>query len=611
MSKIRIASDLTLPLDAVTQAIGILAKRRAGKSYLARRLAEQFLKAEQQVVIVDPKGDWWGIRSAADGKGPGFKVTILGGEHADVPLEAGGGELVAKLIVEERVSILLDLSLFSKAQVATFMAAFLETLYRLKAQEQYRTPMMLIIDEADAIAPQKPMKGTFEERMLGAANDIVRRGGQRGIGCTMVTQRSAVLNKNVLTQIEMLITLKTIAPQDLAAINEWVDVHGTKEQRLTLMETLPALPVGTAWFWSPSWPTDKGVFQKSMVLPIETFDSGATPKPGQKQAKPKTMADVDLDAFRKRMAATMEKAKQEDPKELRKLIAELKREAKTKPAPVAVVKAPKVVKVEVPVLSASDRKLLDRAETAARVGSAKAQDMYDALTKLSDRVAKATAVVPTLPVDPAFVRAFNAPLTNGQKAAAHFAAKDRAEGVKRVVDGKHIVKVPVTHPRPRFTASGSPEVGRSGLRRILVALAQRPDGLTNRQIGIRAGISSRSGSFSTYMSTGRTNGWIVDAGPVRTITEAGLAALGNYEPLPTGAALLEHWLRELGESGASRILRVLSEAYPDPLDNDAIGERASISARSGSFSTYMSKLRGLELIEGTRGQVRASAELFS
>ena len=47
--------------------------------------------------------------------------------------------------------------------------------------------------------------------------DIVRRGGQRGIGCTLVTQRSAVLNKNVLTQAQMLVVLRTIAPQDLAA----------------------------------------------------------------------------------------------------------------------------------------------------------------------------------------------------------------------------------------------------------------------------------------------------------------------------------------------------------------------------------------------------------
>ena len=53
--KLRIAKDLTLPLETVTQAIAILAKRRAGKSYLMRRIVEELLKARQQVVIVDPK----------------------------------------------------------------------------------------------------------------------------------------------------------------------------------------------------------------------------------------------------------------------------------------------------------------------------------------------------------------------------------------------------------------------------------------------------------------------------------------------------------------------------------------------------------------------------
>jgi uncharacterized protein DUF87 len=171
MKLLHIAPNFSLPLDAVTQTIAILAKRRAGKSFTARRIAEQLMRLNQQVVIVDPKGDWWGIRSGADGKSAGLPITILGGEHGDIPLESGAGEIAAKLAVEENVRMLLDLSLFRKHEIATFMTAFLETLYRLKAQERYRTPVMLIIDEADAIAPQKPYKG--EERMLGAAESAV------------------------------------------------------------------------------------------------------------------------------------------------------------------------------------------------------------------------------------------------------------------------------------------------------------------------------------------------------------------------------------------------------------------------------------------------------
>src|SRR5277367_5138252 len=117
---LKLAPGVTLPLEVVTQTIGILAQKRKGKSYTARRLVEQIHAAGQQVVIVDPKGDWWGVRSAADGKHPGLPIVIVGGEHGDVPLQTTGGEMVAKLVVEERVSALLDLSLLRKHEVATF-----------------------------------------------------------------------------------------------------------------------------------------------------------------------------------------------------------------------------------------------------------------------------------------------------------------------------------------------------------------------------------------------------------------------------------------------------------------------------------------------------------
>jgi len=41
MSKLKLAADLSLPVEVVTQTMAILAKRRAGKSYTMRRLAAQ------------------------------------------------------------------------------------------------------------------------------------------------------------------------------------------------------------------------------------------------------------------------------------------------------------------------------------------------------------------------------------------------------------------------------------------------------------------------------------------------------------------------------------------------------------------------------------------
>src|SRR5437899_8364697 len=50
---------------------------------------------------------------------------------------------------------------------------------------------------------------------------------------------------------------------------------------------------------------ERGIFKRITVDRIETFDSGATPKPGERRVMPKTVADVDLEAFRREMAATI------------------------------------------------------------------------------------------------------------------------------------------------------------------------------------------------------------------------------------------------------------------------------------------------------------------
>ena len=100
---------------------------------------------------------------------------ILDGDHGDVPLEVTAGQVIAELVVEERMSCVLDLSRFRKGEQTRFMTDFCEHLYH-----RNRNPLHLVLDEADAFAPQCPMKG--QERLLGAVEDLVRRGRARGLG---------------------------------------------------------------------------------------------------------------------------------------------------------------------------------------------------------------------------------------------------------------------------------------------------------------------------------------------------------------------------------------------------------------------------------------------
>jgi len=173
---------LVLPVEAVTETFAILAKRGAGKTYTAAVLVEEMMGAGLPVVIVDPVGVWWGLRSSADGTGEGLPVVIFGGDHADLPLAETAGELLADLVVDERVPAVLDLSALSKSAARRFMTDFAERLYH-----RNRDPLHLVLDEADAFAPQRTDPGG--QRLLGAIEDLVRRGRARGIGLIMISQR--------------------------------------------------------------------------------------------------------------------------------------------------------------------------------------------------------------------------------------------------------------------------------------------------------------------------------------------------------------------------------------------------------------------------------------
>lgn len=85
-NRLSIASNLTLPVEAVTQTFALLAKRGVGKTYTALVMVEEMLKAGLHVVVADPVGVAWGLRASADGKGPGLPIVVLGGDHGDTAI---------------------------------------------------------------------------------------------------------------------------------------------------------------------------------------------------------------------------------------------------------------------------------------------------------------------------------------------------------------------------------------------------------------------------------------------------------------------------------------------------------------------------------------------
>jgi hypothetical protein len=80
---------------------------------------------------------------------------------------------------------------------------------------------------------------------------------------------------------------------------------------------------------------------------------------------------------------------------------------------------------------------------------------------------------------------------------------------------------------------------------ILSALAQYPQGRTKVQIALLGGYAHSGGGFNNAIGALRSKAYIEGSDQLR-ITDAGLAALGKFDPLPHGDALLRHWYSNLG-----------------------------------------------------------------
>lgn len=622
MKALRVSDELKLPLESVTSTFGLLAVRGAGKSNAGAVMAEEMFAAGLPFVAVDPVGSWAGLRAGPDGKpSGGLPVPIFGGRYGDVPLERGAGELVADLIVEQRLSCVLDLSEFeSEAAKKQFLLAFATRLYR-----KNRDPLHLFLEECDDYLPQKPQRD--ELQLLRAFENIVRRGRSRGLGMTLISQRSAVVAKNVLTQVETLFVLRTTGPQDLAAVEAWVKYH---QVGTDMLKTLAGLEDGEAWVWSPHFlgKTERFRFRKR-----QTFDTGATPKNvhGKDARKVATLADVDLVALKGRMAETIERAKADDPKALRARIATLEKElAATQKAKAA---APVETRVEVP--------MFDKALFQSEVENEFTQLVANFRGAMSDYKSKllgqngATSGLAGKPRPVAYVAVDSRcphPARNGthewyvkpKTGEAQCRACGAETNMSNVTVTVHPRRLPEPGPaktlrertarvgnRDAMPGNGAGEKMGGAERKILTALAQRGKPLEKSRLAIRAGYSAGGGGFNNALGALRKKGWISGSnGQDISLTDAGREALGDYTELPEGAELVEYWKGQVGKAERA-ILEALDQALEEdlaPMTKEAVAKAAGYAPDGGGFNNALGRLRTLGLIQG-RGELSLSGDL--
>lgn len=616
------------PAAVLEQHLAVLGKTGSGKTSSAKLAIEQAVAGGARVCVLDPiKSDWWGLTSSRDGRHAGLPFHILGGPHGHVPLHASAGKAIAEVVASGALPLsIVDMADFEPGGQARFFVDFAQTLLR-----KMRGVVYLVLEEAHLFAP-KERSGIGQENLaIHWAKTLATAGRSKGIRLVLVTQRTQALHNALLGSCDTVIAHRLTAPADQAPVVQWLKANTSKAVLEQVSSSLSSLKTGEAWICAG----EARLFERVHFPRIGTYDNTATPT-GAGEAHEVTTAAVDAEQLRAMIGDAVEQAKADDPKELRKQIAEQKAEiarlSKASVCPTCAANAGK--STSVPVLTDADRALLKEiadslAETRRLAAVNTAFDVDDLHRQLQSRLEQfrhdvaaelrdvADALNASL-ADKGFQRILDRLLALNPAASA-FGRRFEAAAHRSLhtSDGQPpaAVRRPETSQgggerRPRPTTDSG--LTRAAERKCLTVLAQYPDGRNVRQVAILAGYAMNGGGFRNAIGRLRALGYLEGRGELLKITGAGLAALGSFDPLPTGRALASHWLQQLERKAEREVLQALIEAYPEALTPEQIAHRTPTryEPNGGGFRNALGKLRTLELITG-RGELRASEELFS
>jgi len=503
--------------DYYRMKCAILGRTGSGKTNTGIVYAERLIGEGVPVVIIDPQGDWYGIRSD-------YPVVVFGGDNGDIPLSKDSGKVAAEFVINERVPVLFDLVLLGENEMRQFATDFATTIWRSN-----RDAVHIFLDEADLFAPQS---SKYAAKSLGAWQNVCRRGRSRGIGLTMITQRPAVLNKDLLTQADPIFFHRLTAPQDLGAVDDYLKYQGRPaKERTELTGKIAKLEVGSAFVLSPG---ELEVAKTYKIPKRKSFDSSATPEVGKSVNAMKRVAEIDLNKVESSFGEAIKRAKSNDPKELKKRIAQLEKSSNNGP--------------EVERLEKENQELKNRISV-----------FEETLSRISEIV----TVGPKRHIPSVVLK----PSKNG--------------AVK-------------TEPKtPKVSPAAIPDDLSKAESKILQAAFWIKDDevIDLSKISLYSGYR-QSGSFSTAIGTLRKRGYLDGL----KLTAEGTRVVSQYsDPKPEGSDLVV-WLKEKLNTCEKKILDFLLEA-DDLKSREEISEGTGYS-QSGSFSTALARLKKMEAIEG-------------
>lgn len=559
------ATSFAWPEEMLDERVAIVGTSGSGKTYAAKGLAERLIKTGARVCIVDLLGHWWGLRAGIDGDpAGGLPVTIFGGDHADIAITEHDAGTIGRVIATSDIRCIIDLSEFeSDASRRRFMLHFTEALYNAN-----RMTLNLLVDEADFYAPQNA-KGEDGPgpALLGKMSQIVRRGRGRGFIPWLITQRPAVLNKNVLSQAKVLVAMQLTASQDRDALGAWIEGQADRDDARRVLAEMPRLTKGVGFIWAPT----HGILERVHFPENITFDSSRTPERGETISEA-SLAPIDAAA-----------------------IAETLRRER---APAKATAATNCSGVDLDAVRAEGY------QAGFADGTRDVAALRDQIEEIQSRAIVAMGQLEEF-VD--WLADRGPPKIDGHRGPKQVAIEARA--TEPAVTEAKPSPAKFSQPRNGSAPSGGNGTTKRGAEmRILRVLAQRhPARLTVAQWATLAGMKRTGGTWGTYVSRLRTAGYLDEQRGLVSVTRAGLAAADvRTERASTPAEIRAMWKKAVG--GAGRLIDILDTARSG-MSRAGLAAAAQMTAAGGTFGTYLSRLRSNGLIVEGGGTIRLVEEL--
>lgn len=519
-----------------------------GKSWAIRRIVEQTF-GKMPIFLLDTEGEFYTLREKYD--------FILIGKDQDIVPDPKTAALLAERLIEERVSVIIDLLEMKPKVREEFVKNFVSAM--TNSPRKLWLPTLLIVDEAQTYAPEGDKTECGQ-----VLHDAAFKFRKRHFGMMFATPRISALSKNVVSTCKNKLIGYTSLDIDMKRAASELG-FSKKEQERYLRDLKP----GEFYAFGPAISSEVIKIQMGKVRTHHGDEGDVITKvaPASPRVKKALASLADIPQVAAEEAKTVDRLRSE----LSSARAENMRLARQDISPEKIEQVTKkAYDLGVAAVETTFRRQMESNENMAK----------KTIQELEHKLQKIGKIIGVEPLTADHGWSF-VPKTS-----------------ELTYDSKPIIVAtpytPTTEEKTTIqkirTDLQEFQIGK-GEMVVLNAIAAYSDGMTRTHITVQTGY--KTSTRNTYIQRLLQKGFVEIKGDKVIATSEGISALGdNYSPLPTGLELIEHHLRNLPQ-GESTILELLINQ--GPLSRDAITEITHY--QPSTRNTYIQRLSARQLVE--------------